>query len=132
MRQRYPPDNPREWLNRARSDLELARAWKPDIYLEDLCFHAHQAAEKAIKALMICHDVVFPYVHDIATLLTILEQKGITIPESIREAERLTRFAVLARYPSIAPPVTDEEYTEALRIAETVILWVEEQFGADR
>jgi HEPN domain-containing protein len=130
--QRYPPDDPKEWLNRARSDLELARAWKPDIYLEDLCFHTQQAVEKAIKALMIRNNVVFPYVHDIATLLTILDQRGIAVPESIREAERLTRFAVLARYPSIAPPVDEEEYSEALRIAETVIHWVEEQLGTDR
>ena len=26
MAERYPPDDPREWLNRARSNLLLARA----------------------------------------------------------------------------------------------------------
>ena len=26
MPERFPPDDPREWLNRARSDLVLARA----------------------------------------------------------------------------------------------------------
>jgi len=36
MRERYPPDDPREWLNRARSDLVLARAEEEGIYLEDL------------------------------------------------------------------------------------------------
>jgi hypothetical protein len=42
---RLPPDDPREWLNRARSSLTKARqgAAFPEIYLEDLCFDAQQA-----------------------------------------------------------------------------------------
>jgi HEPN domain-containing protein len=48
---RFQPDDPREWLNRARSNLALAKASiSPDTNLEDLCFEAQQAAEKAIKA----------------------------------------------------------------------------------
>ena len=49
-RKRRSPDDPREWLNRARSNLALARKMAPAIYLEDLCFDAQQAAEKGIKA----------------------------------------------------------------------------------
>jgi len=50
---RYPPEDPREWLNRARSNLALAKAKRKGVYLEALCFDAQQAAEKAIKALLI-------------------------------------------------------------------------------
>ena len=59
---RLPPDDPREWLNRARSSLAKARegAAFPEIYLEDLCFDAQQAAEKAIKALLLHLGVGFP------------------------------------------------------------------------
>jgi HEPN domain-containing protein len=53
MPELYPPEDPREWLNRARSNLALAREQKPGIYLEDLCFNAQQAVEKAIKGLLI-------------------------------------------------------------------------------
>jgi len=106
MRERYPPDDPREWLNRAHSDLVLARAAEADIYLEDLCFHAQQAAEKAVKALLIMYGVEFPYVHDIAQLVTLLERAGQEIPEPVRQAERLTRFAVFSRYPGVGPPVS--------------------------
>lgn len=42
MPERFPPDDPREWLSRARSDLILAKAAGVGIYLEDLCFHAQQ------------------------------------------------------------------------------------------
>ena len=50
--ERYPPDDPREWLNRARSNLAMAKNRVEGAYLEDLCFEAQQAAEKAIKAVM--------------------------------------------------------------------------------
>jgi HEPN domain-containing protein len=46
---RLPPDDPREWLNRARSNLARAKARIPEAYLEDLCFDAQQAAEKASR-----------------------------------------------------------------------------------
>lgn len=130
MVQRYAPDDPREWLNRARSDLTLARAERPGIYLEDLCFHAQQAVEKAVKALLIERQVDFPYSHDIAQLLTLLENAGQPFPEPVRQAERLTRFAVFTRYPGVGPPVSREEYEEALAIAEAVVRWAEGQIHA--
>jgi HEPN domain-containing protein len=51
--ERYAPDDPREWMNRARSNLVRARSRIPGAYLEDMCFDAQQAAEKVIKAVMI-------------------------------------------------------------------------------
>lgn len=126
MPERYPPEDPREWLNRPRSNLALASAQGEGVYLEDLCFNAQQAVEKAIKALLIQRHVEFPYVHDIAELLTVLEQAGQKLSHLIRQAERLTRFAVFTRYPGIAPPIGPEEYTEAMHIAREVVQWAEE------
>ena len=68
--ERFPPEDPREWMNRARSNLVRAKDRVPQAYLEDLCFDARQAAEKAIKAVMIARGIVFPYTHDLARLLT--------------------------------------------------------------
>jgi HEPN domain-containing protein len=89
--------------------LALARAKGKGVYLEDSCFHAQQAAEKAITALLIRHGVQFPYVHDLAALLTLLEKATGDLPDSIRQAERLTQFAVQGRYPGTAPPVREGE-----------------------
>src|SRR5262249_55491280 len=89
MPRRYPADDPREWLNRARSNLALAKAKRKGIYLEDLCFDAQQAAEKAIKALLIKLNVSFPYVHDLSELLTLVEKAGQAVPERIKRAEKL-------------------------------------------
>jgi hypothetical protein len=48
--ERRPPDDPREWLNRAYSNLVRATAALPGGYLEDLCFDARPAAEKAHRS----------------------------------------------------------------------------------
>jgi HEPN domain-containing protein len=125
--ERFPPDDPREWLNRARSNLARARAEHPDIYLEDRCFDAQQAAEKAIKALLLQRGIRFPYVHDLAELLRLLEQRGEEIPLQVSAAEQLTDYAVEARYPGLAEPVSRAEYEEALNMAEEVVRWAEER-----
>jgi len=127
--ERFPPDDPREWVNRARSNLALAKSRIPEAYLEDLCFEAQQAAEKAIKAVMIKRNIEFPYVHDLARLLSLLEEEGEEIPEVVRKAEELTRYALVTRYPGIARPVSEQEYAEAVAIAEAVVRWAEERIG---
>jgi HEPN domain-containing protein len=42
------------WLAYAESDLAVAHGVdRPGVILETLCFHAQQAAEKAIKAVLV-------------------------------------------------------------------------------
>lgn len=124
-RPRLPPDDPREWLNRARSDLALAERRTPDVYLEDLCFHAQQAAEKAIKGVLIHLQVEFPYIHDLGQLLQLVARTGVTISEDLREAETLTRFAVVSRYPGLGRPPQLQDHEKALRLAGCVVVWAE-------
>ena len=124
--ERFAASDPREWLNRARSSLAIARNRVPDAYLEDLCFDAQQAAEKAIKALMIRRGIDFPHVHDLARLLSMIEERGETIPAPVRQAGKLTRFASITRYPSDLA-VTERHYAEAVNTAATVLRWVEQQ-----
>jgi HEPN domain-containing protein len=128
-RKRFPPDDPREWLNRARSNLAHARAIIPEVCLEDLCFDAQQAAEKAIKAVCIHRGVRFPYVHDLKELLEALEPSGVKIPKYVWEADELSPFAVVTRYPGRIPPVKPRKYRRAVRIAEAVLRWAERQIG---
>ena len=116
--ERFPPDDPREWINRARSDLIHSKSQVPGVYLENLCFDAQQAAEKAIKAVMIARNIEFPYVHDLDHLLSLLEDRGEVIPEAIRRAGDLTDYATITRYPGEIRPVSELEYREAIVIAE--------------
>ena len=128
------PNDPFEWLNRAKSNLERAKSdvRLTGVYLEDLCFDAQQAAEKSIKSVLIHLGIEFPYVHDITDLLTILEGKGHSISDDIREAGRLTRFAVETRYPGLSEPVTQDEYKKAIAIADIVVRWAEEILKRNR
>jgi HEPN domain-containing protein len=126
-RKRLPPDDPREWLNRARSNLAHAALVVPEVYLEDLCFEAQHAAEKAVKGVFIHRHETFPYVHDLDKLLRLLERNGLRIPRYVKEAKELTRFASVTRYPVMAHPITHRKHRRAVRIATAVLRWAERQ-----
>jgi HEPN domain-containing protein len=77
--------------------------------------------------MLVQRGVVFPYVHDLARLLTLLEEAGEEVPEAVRQAEGLTRYAVLSRYPGLVEPVTEGHYQEALANAEVLVSWAEDR-----
>ena len=114
-----------EWLKRARSNLERARAEKisDEILYEDLCFDAQQAVEKSLKALLVRLDKPFAKTHSIGMLLKLIEETGVEIPDDINRSKILTDYAVDTRYPGMYEPVSDEEYKEALNLAVGVFEW---------
>ena len=120
-----PQSDPQAWMARARSDLTLARSRPEGVHLADLCFHAQQAAEKAIKALLIARGIEFPYVHDLVFLVSLLEDAGHEVPEPVKMARELTRYASGTRYPSLEDRVSDTQYADAIRVAEAVVRWAE-------
>jgi len=126
--QRFEPDDPREWLNRARSNLLRAQSGRniEGIYLEDVCFDAQQAAEKAIKGVLLYHGIDFPKVHDIAELLSLVRDAGQPFPDEVAAATELTTYAVKTRYPTSGEPVSDEDCDAAIRCAEATLRWASE------
>jgi HEPN domain-containing protein len=133
MPDRYPPEDPREWMNRARSNLAIAKNRAAgSVYPEDLCFNAQQAAEKALKAVCIAHHIEFPYIHDLAALVTILMKNGIAVPDPVKESAKLTRFAIATRYPHFLPPIQEQEYQRAVAIADRIVTWCEDEITATR
>lgn len=124
MPRKTQPGSASDWLSRAQGDLAIASAPLPaGAFLEDLCFHAQQAAEKALKAVSIHNDLSFRYTHDLDELTTGLKQSGVNIPPTVEEATVLTTFAWEARYPGTGEPVTRDEYTEAVVMARSVVEW---------
>lgn len=124
---RHNPTQPEEWLRRARSNLARAKADRrlPEVLLEDLCFDAQQAVEKAIKAVLVHRKQAFPKTHAIIELLTLAQQTGMRVPDEIRQAGVLTGYAVDSRYPGLSEDVTEEDYVQALRLADRVVQWAE-------
>jgi HEPN domain-containing protein len=123
------PDDPYAWLSRARSNLIRSRQRVQGVYLEDLCFDAQQAAEKAVKAVLIHASTAFPRTHDLVRLLGLAEHAGYTLPHEVRQAGTLNDYAVASRYPGLAEPVSEEEYQEAVMLADRVLRWAEGILG---
>jgi HEPN domain-containing protein len=122
---------PLEWLRFARSDLAIARVVpEADVLLETLCFHAQQAAEKALKAVLLHCRVEFPYTHNLGVLLDLLPP-GTVIPEEVEECVVLTEYAVVTRYPGVHEDVTEEELRLAVGTAAAVLTWAEGLLGVD-
>ena len=119
------PGDPREWLRRARSNLARSSQGQvtPDVLLEDVCFDAQQAVEKALKAVLVLRGVQVPRTHAISELITMLADLGFDIPADVHEASALTDYAVAARYPGPSEPVLVEDYERALAIAVAVVAW---------
>ena len=119
------PGSPTNWLRHARSDLALARVQRPaGVLFEGLCFHAQQAAEKALKAVLLTRAIPVPQTHNIGTLLDLLPP-DIILPAPVRQAVSLTEYAVSSRYPGDLEPVEEKEYREAVGLAEAVVSWAE-------
>jgi HEPN domain-containing protein len=114
------------WIQRAKNDYIIASEMPLEkvMFLEDLCFHAQQAAEKAIKGLLIFHGVSPEYTHKIEKLLVELG-KFIEIPEHIEKSIKLTDYATLSRYPGNYDTIEYAEYEEALKLAKECLDWVE-------
>ena len=113
------------WIERANSSLELAQTKIiQHIHYEDLCFQLQQAAEKALKGLLIYYGVEPEFTHNIEILLK--EIKKLTdIPENIKETVHLTNYAIQTRYPGEYDEITKEEYEESTIIAKKCLSWVE-------
>ncbi|MDO8585924.1 MAG: HEPN domain-containing protein [Armatimonadota bacterium] len=54
----------------------------------------------------------------------------IPCPEVILDATLLTDYAVSTRYPGEEEPLTEEDYREAVRLAEAVVAWASEHLDA--
>ncbi|HEU4745500.1 MAG TPA: HEPN domain-containing protein [Anaerolineales bacterium] len=121
------PTDPQAWLLRAKGNLNLAEKGGrlKGVLLEDLCFNAQQAAEKALKAVCLAQGMDIPKTHSIVHLMDILESRGVEIPKNVRDADILTQYAVQLRYPSLMEEINRSEYRDALKLAANVVFWAE-------
>jgi len=128
MNERPAPDKPEAWLQRARSDLALARTVvdSADVLREDVCFHAQQCAEKALKALLVNLEIPYQRTHALETLIDLMKASGVKIPREVDRSFFLTQYAVETRYPGEWEAITEEETRSALEMAAMVLAWVEE------
>ncbi len=121
------PSRARDWMAQAERDLEQARASRGEARHEWACFPAHQAAEKAVKALHL-HLGQEAWGHVVARLLRELPSGA--PPELIEKGKVLDNVYVPSRYPNGHPEGAPFEHygpiqsEEAIRIASEVLVFV--------
>jgi HEPN domain-containing protein len=113
-------------LRHARADLAMARVPKSDeMMYEGLCFHAQQAAEKSIKAVLVYLGIEYPKTHSIKWLIELLPP-DIHRTDDLIVSTKLSSYATILRYPGEIEPATEDKYLEAIQLAEAVVEWAEE------
>jgi HEPN domain-containing protein len=100
------------WLRTGKDDLEAAKVLRENEKYSHACFHAQQAAEKAIKAIWYSEDAD-PWGHSIKKLIDDLKQVDLEIYNSLKDLIRpamiLDRFYIPTRYPNGLPDLIPAE-----------------------
>ncbi len=112
----------RQWLKKAENDVITARqtlALK-DGPTDTPCFHAQQAVEKSLKALLTANGIVFPYTHDVIALLDMSIDLMAELACFREVCAELSAYGVDVRYPGdfVDPPREDAH--SALKVAENI------------
>ena len=121
------------WLEKARDDLGVAQHLD-ELYhpkpVEIICFHCQQAAEKAIKAVILARGVQeIPSADALSFLLHLLD--GNIERQLLAYADSLVRYTVDVCYPNDLH-LEDSDCRTALYGAQQILIWCEAQINLDK
>jgi HEPN domain-containing protein len=95
----------KEWLSKANEDCRVAErelAAEPPAFAA-VCFHAQQAVEKAMKAILVDFSVDFPRTHDLKFLLDLIKTENEAFNEIAEDLIALSVSGIEVRYPGSKP-----------------------------
>jgi HEPN domain-containing protein len=106
-----PGELPQVLLGLARDDEFAARSLLPVAGVADsiLGFHAQQAVEKSLKAVLASRGIEFPYTHDLDGLLELCRTRGLDVPPELDGVDRLAPYGVHMRYGTSRAAALDRE-----------------------
>ena len=109
------------WLRHAEEDLTTAETLlgQPHVPPRQSCWHAQQAAEKALKAALIFLQIDFRRTHNLNVLRDLLPESW-QLKIAHPDLSDLTRWALETRYPEDMQGVTKTEATEAVEQARAI------------
>lgn len=93
--------------------------------LRIVCFHAQQAVEKLLKAVLVSRGAVFARTHNLAHLAELLIQAGTPLPLPADALSRLNPYAVIFRYDDLDIPVIGRG--EVRQMVDAVFAWAEKE-----
>jgi len=105
----------RRWFSQAQADLAVVRTLRSEGHYAAACFHAQQAAEKALKAVLFSQGSRVVWGHSVRELTRQSEVHDLTFAGVSGEAALLDQFYIPTRYPNglPSPAVPSETYTLA-------------------
>lgn len=109
----------REWIESAERDVAVADDLARLGHWEACAFHAQQAAEKALKAVIIQRERRLDTTHDLVKLA----RDAKAGPALVSCAEFLRPFYWGTRYPDAGGGVPPEDALEAVQFAKEVVRW---------
>jgi HEPN domain-containing protein len=129
-----------QWLHRAAADLAAATLLLGDdrIDPELAGYHAQQAAEKALKAILVQRSADVPRTHDLARLralvLAVTGADAVTHLPATSLLASLTDLGISGRYPGIDADLMHDrdEIAAAIALAAAVVAVAREVTGGDR
>lgn len=124
-----PREEAARLLRLARRDQAACKALlgAPGVAQAVALFHAQQAAEKALKAVMCLHGIEYRRTHDLEELAAQLADLWHGPPVHDDGLRRLTPYAVEYRYDDEAPELLTG--AQARIIVESLLLWADAQAG---
>lgn len=109
------------WLRFASEDLSTAElTFEQDRPSRQACFHAQQAAEKAIKAVLIFLQIDFSHRHDLDYLRTLLLD-GWLLKDNPPDLAEMSAWAVRGRYPGDLREARREDAQATIEQAREVL-----------
>jgi HEPN domain-containing protein len=123
-------DVARVLLKKARQDEALVRKIGSDTDIADeiVGFHAQQAVEKQLKAVLTARETPYKKSHELSYLVGLILENETDAPAALEQADTLTDWAVEFRYGGDEPPPLDR--AAALALVVQLREWAEAQIGA--
>ena len=99
---------PQAWFQQAQDDLGVAKLVCANGFNAQACYFASQAAEKALKGLILELGAEPPHTHVLAELIKYLKRLGCDVNGfDVLPLRSLSRLAATSRYPMDATPPAD-------------------------
>lgn len=114
------------WLRYAEEDIGEARRLValPGMVPRHPSWLAQQAAEKALKAILVYEQIPFPRTHNLNSLFNLIPSDW-KVKHVESDLERLSEYAVESRYPGDLPDITAEEAHWAVQDAARLVAAVQ-------
>jgi HEPN domain-containing protein len=110
------------WLRYAAEDLRTAERLlgEAGVPPRQACYLAQQAAEKALKAVLVLLQIDFPRTHDLDRLRGLIPSRW-SVATAHPDLAALSAWVAEARYPGDWPDATEPEAREAVNQARAVV-----------